>query len=251
MVREGRRARFVKALLFSARATGEWGRLDTQGYSILWALNRIEELASLACIARARFQEGVGMPRGEQGIFEKAKQVQWERLVRKCTSPNCPIARIEDGKEEWKTWVGQLKATANRPWEAAELLKSTADWAAMKLEKRKKEHQEARKKGWWKWVKEQKMAGGGALHKYVKRKEEQLDEVLTVEGMFTASAQSIVDKETDEWRSIWGRGGNVGRAPWRGSEMCEKGEAVPRLTVKQLRKAALSFKSRTGCGTDA
>ena len=244
-------ARFVKAPLLPARAMGEWGRLDTEGYRILWALNRIEELASLARIARLRVSEGFRVSDGEQVFFEKAKQLQWDRLVRKCTSPNSPIACIGDERDKWMTWIGLMKAVIDMPWEAVDLLESTAEWAAVKLDKRKKEHQLSRAKGWWKWVKEQRVAGGGALHKYVKRKKEQLDEVFKVEGFNTAAAQCVVDKETEGWREIWGRVGAAAMTPWRGSGCSNEHVGVARPTVKELRVAARSFKSRTGCGTDA
>ena len=55
----GRRdgVRYVKAPPLPARAMGELGSLDMEGYRVRGALNRIEELASLARIAESRVKE--------------------------------------------------------------------------------------------------------------------------------------------------------------------------------------------------
>ena len=65
--------------------------------------------------------------------------------------------------------MGQLQATATRPWDVVVLLETTAAWIMVLLEDKRREHVAARAEGWKKWVREQMANGGGAAHKFVKR----------------------------------------------------------------------------------
>ena len=93
-------------------------------------------------------------------------------------------------------------------------------------------------------------AGGGALHKFVKRQSEQLDRVVEVDGVRSASAQDIVDHEIKGWKNIWCRDGIVDAAPWRSGWAGAQGEQLGRPTVKEFRAATSKFKVWTGLGTD-
>ena len=138
--------RYVKAPLLPARAMGEWGRLDMEGYRVLWALNRIEELASLARIAESRVKEGGHERVAKEGVFSRGQQRQWDRIIRKCTALQSPIGTITREQEKWKAWVRQIRAVAHRPWEAMDLLECTAEWAEVILAERKCEHQAVRER---------------------------------------------------------------------------------------------------------
>ena len=242
--------RFVKAPILPARAMGEWGRLDIESYRVLWAINRLEELASLARIAMKQGGEGAE-GEADRGALNKGQQRQWDALIRKFASPSSQIYRVRQDAGKWEELARQTQRVAAKPWEALDLMETSALWARKVLENKRKVHQEARIKGWRRWVGEQLAAGGGALHKYVKRKPEPLDDVLTVRGEFTAAAQDIADTETSSWKGIWCRHGAAATAPWREERRGIVQGTVNRPTVPELRRAAASFKLRTGLGTDA
>ena len=231
-------SRYVEAPMLPARAMGEWGRLDMESYRLLWSINRLGELASLARISK------------DGGRLTKGQSRQWEVLVKKVGNVRCPMLSMKEGAQQWRVLAVQLKNHANEPWETVDLLESSVDWATGLLEAKRKKHKQVVGKSWWKWVGEQFAAGGGALHKLVKRQSEQLDDVVEVEGRLSASAQDIVDLEIKGWKNIWCRPGIVTSAPWRREWSDGQIDTLTRPTVEEFRTAASKFKVWTGMGTD-
>ena len=107
--------RYVKAPLLPARAMGESGKLDIEGYRVLWALNRIEELMSLARVAENRMKED-GYGRGpKEEVFSHGQLWQWDRILRKCHARQSPTGTITREQEKRKAGARQLSGIANRP----------------------------------------------------------------------------------------------------------------------------------------
>ena len=235
----GEGSRFVKAPVLPARAMGEWGRLDTESYHLLWTINRLEELSALAAIANAR------------GSLTRGQLRQWEGLLRKVANAHCPMLSMKENVVQWKTLDEQLRHCAREPGEATELLGASVAWAVGILEEKRKKHKQVRCRSWWRWVNEQLAKGGGALHRYVKRKTEAIDNVVITQCTRSASAQDIVDIELKGWRDIWCREDVAAAAPWRRRVSYVHETTIHRPSVGEFRGAASKFKVWTGMGTDA
>ena len=63
-------ARYVKDVVMPDRAAGVLGKLDRNTHALLWAANRLQELASLADIARSAADGGVGGGGAERASVE-------------------------------------------------------------------------------------------------------------------------------------------------------------------------------------
>ena len=235
----GERSRFVKEPVLPARAMGEWGKLDTESYHLLWTINRLEELLALSKIANAR------------GSLTRGQRRQWDGLVRKVTKIQCPMLSIKEHAAQWKALDEQLRHHAREPEDAMELLGASMAWAIGILEEKRKKHKQVKCRSWWRWVNEQLAKGGGAIHKYVKRKAEAIDDVVIVQNMRPASAQDIVDMELKGWRDIWCREDVGTAAPWRRGGTDVQTVTLDRPSVKGFRVAASKLKVWTGMGTDA
>ena len=148
--------KYAKETVLPSRGAGKYGKLDMKTYSVLWAANRLQELAALA----AKAGEGIRAGRGGTGLNE-GQEGQWVKLVAKFSSPSAPICghTIEEGK--WGTVAEKIQAYAAQPGEAFEFLDSTAEWAMTLLGEKVKARTAVRTKRWRAWVRKQCKAGGG------------------------------------------------------------------------------------------
>ena len=86
--------KYVQEVALPSRASGRWGKLDFKTYALLWAANRLQEMAALAARAQEVVQKGA---EGTGLSEEQAKQ--WGRVVAKFVSPSAPICGLTIDEE--------------------------------------------------------------------------------------------------------------------------------------------------------
>ena len=238
--------KYAKETVLPSRGSGKWGKLDIKTYSVLWAANRLQEMAALS----AKASEGNRMGREGTGLT-KGQECQWVKLVAKFASPSAPICGHIIEEEKWGMVARTVQAHAAKPAGAYDFLDSTAKWAMALLVEKVNARTAARSRGWRAWIREQCKTGGGGLHRFVKRKMEGPEVAFKIEGNLTAAPQDIADGDLATWEIIWRRHEAKAGAPWRGACVGPTTGADCTPTPKEIRKAALGFKENTGVGTDA
>ena len=205
-------ARYVKDVVLPVRAGGVCGKLDKSTYAILWAANRLQELAALAGIACEATEKGV-----EGRGLSESQWKQWNRIINKLASPSAPICPSALGDERWGGVMEKVQAGRLRPSLQCDFLTTTANWARALVRRKVKERGVIRRKGWAAWIKEQVKEGGSGLHRFVKRIVEKPEQILVLGGGPTASPQDIADNDLREWEKS-GRDMKVGRVHHGGME---------------------------------
>ncbi len=263
-------AKYTKVPVMPSRAAGVWGEVDRKTHAMIWAENRLIEMARLANIAvaeitgkdcrhlqeedmlqvihdgGARAKDGDGLGTG-LGIFQWR---QWKRLVKKFTSPHCPIVEVLGGDVRWASVAKHVRTTKDNPAAAGRATAAAAKWVRHMIVSQKRLHRAARAKGWRIWQQEQIKKGAGAAHAFVKRETVQPDTLLEVKSFSTAAPADVVEADFTKWNEVWARLCQHSSAPWRdeGSGSTPGGE-LPTLEVATLRKASRSFRI-TALGLD-
>ena len=239
-------ARYAKGVVMPDRAAGAYGKLDKSTHALLWAANRLQELAALAAIARD------AVARGEGGWGLSGPQwTQWNRVINKIASPSAPICPSVLGDQRWGGVMEKVQAGRLRPAQGHGFLISTANWATALLKRKVKERGMSRRMGWKAWINEQAKGGGSGLHRFVKRTVEKPEQLLFVKGGATAAPQDIADSDLREWEIIWKKHEGRARSPWREWQSGVGEIGTMPLRARELRVAAAQFKKTTGVGVDA
>ena len=153
--------------------------------------------------------------------------------------------------------VGKLLDVIQRHHRSKNELKEDLQEAARVLgehvEKATKEQDKRARNEWRKWVMKQSGTGAasGAAHAFVKRVQQEPDLVINCLEGKSAAPQDVVQADLEEWRTVWEGLPDLAAAPWRGEnwETRDEDKLLP-ITVDAFRRAARSFKARTGVGSD-
>ncbi len=231
---------FVQTPVLPSRSSREMGKVDQRGQTYLWAENRLRELAVLAQHARSH------------GPLTGARRRQWSSIVGKLTAPKSAITHVRQEDEQWGMLARRLKMYEGEPSSAVEFLTISANWSHALVLRRKKSREAELAKSWAAFKREQCSNGAGVLHALTKRVQDWPDVVVEVMGRATAAPQDVVDADLASWKSIWLRLAHLSSAPWRapGPTSSPPVPTRPPPTPAAQRKAAATFKERTGIGVD-
>ncbi len=231
---------YVRTPVLPARASREMGKVDQRGQTYLWAENRLRELAALARCARSR------------GPLEGARLRQWSSIIKKITAPVSAITHIRQEDIQWEALVCRLKRYVSDPASAVDFLTASANWSHALLVRRKKARELELAKSWAAFKRAQCSNGAGVLHALTKRVQDWPDVVIEVSCNATAAPQDVVDADLASWRSVWHRLAHLASTPWR----TPRPTSVPPMPMRSpptssaLRRAASTFKDKTGIGVD-
>ncbi len=230
----GRGLRLGWLPLLPPRIAAGLGRIDAATHRWKWVLNRVEELLHL-CRVAAR---GSGLASGQTG--------QWRRIVYALGRRDGCVERME---EPLRSEVRALTATLTEPGGGEEGLRRVEDGLRKAITMKREQLAAERRATWRTWVSSQIALGGGALHRFVKRKEETPDELVYVDGEPSGSLQDHVESDRAEWEAVWRRMEGLAAAPWREMEE-DLGAPLPELKPMELRRASRRFHPCTGIGAD-
>ena len=221
------------------RAAGPRGAMAQSEFAVVWAMNRLREMAALSDL------------HARGGVLTGGQWSQWDHLLRKMCSPSAPIAS-EEGR--WSSLVEQLQCHRRQPSALASTLGILFNWSVALVTRQEKCRTEQRRRSWQEWLRAQVAAGagGGALFNFIKRTEADPEIIVRCNGVRSASPQAVLDNDFMVWNGLWSKLAHLGTTPWREQGVhAEEGLDLPNLGHEALRTAAKSFRPRTGMGVDA
>ncbi len=205
-------------------------------------MSRVQELRALA--NRAETHQGL----------TAWQTLQWNRLVKKITSPQAIMITHGTNADKWRQFVKQLRANSANPAANVGLLGSTLDWVREVINEGQANRSKDVSKAWRKWIKQQVARSGvsSAAYAFVKRTEENPDIVSVCRVVRTAAPQDVVELDLEEWEKVWRALEEHASQPWRDDGYnAHEHHRMPELTVEDLRRAARTFPAYTGIGVDA
>ena len=113
--------KYVQETVLPSPGSGSLGKLNTKTHALLWAANRLQEMAALALKAHGAVQRGVDGTGLTGGQAE-----QWDRVVAKFASPSAPICCLTIDEERWCAVSAGVQAYRARPAAAHDFTSSTA-----------------------------------------------------------------------------------------------------------------------------
>ncbi len=263
-------ARYTRVPIMPPRAAGMWGEVDLKTHAMIWAENRLVEMARLSNIAVATIMGKENKEIGECDMIETVKRggakakndkgegsgledrqwTQWQRLTKQFTTAHCPIGEALSYDVRWAAVVKHVKLTGDNPAVAGRATAAAAAWARQMIVRQKRIHRKARAKGWNNWLQEEMRKGAGGAHAFAKRTVVNPDTLIEIKSVRTAAPCDVVEADFAKWDSIWTRLRDLSSAPWRGGgssdDPCSR---LPPLDVKTLRKSSRSFRI-TALGLD-
>jgi len=133
--------------------------------------------------------------------------------------------------------------------DGASILKGAVVRARAEAKERKRKAGAAAAASWKAFTEEQRRAGAGVLHAFIKRDRIEPDVPVEVRGAKALDPQSMADHDADTWKPIWERFASSADAPWRGARV-DAADRPPRPSPAEMRAAAMKYKKRTGIGVD-
>ncbi len=263
-------ARYTRVPIMPPRAAGMWGEVDLKTHAMIWAENRLVEMARLSNIAVATIMGKEKKEIGECDMIETVKRGgakskndkgegsgledrqwrQWQRLTKKFTTAHCPIGEALSYDVRWAAVVKHVKLTGDNPAVAGRATAAAAAWARQMIVRQKRIHRKARAKGWNNWLQEEMRKGAGGAHAFAKRTVVNPDTLIEIKSVRTAAPCDVVEADFAKWDSTWTRLRDLSSAPWRGGgssdDPCSR---LPPLDVTTLRKSSRSFRI-TALGLD-
>ena len=223
-------------LALPKRASASLGKVSLTAHALVWFSVRVKELSYIS----RKIQRG-------HCITENTKK-QWTALMNKIaagTGLPLIIRRISD------TWAGHVESVRRHILgQDTLMLERVSELARSEAVKVKADHLEERAASWRQYVSKQLANGAAASHRLVKRDSRQCVDTATVGqgSRRTSSPQEIVDHDLVDWKKIWLRMGEGLEAPWRQAALGPV--SLPKLTGRDIGRAATSFKNATSIGCD-
>ncbi len=170
------------------RCTAPLGKVDRYGHALMWFHLRTIELSRI--LRRAR------------GLGEWSPQSvrQWDALVDKLGQPKGLAAELVRRDPGWGMAMTTVASVGRAPVQGsllliADAIEDLSRMAKARAEQRALTRRTAAGRAWAEWVGEQAKRGGGALHKYAKRKRPPPEHAVHLKGHITASPQALVEED--------------------------------------------------------
>ena len=238
--------RTVQRLALPMRASAELGKVSMPAHALAWLSTRVKELANVS-------------RKVERGHLISSKAyAQWTDIMNKVTAQRGLPEFIRKLGIEWEEKLDFVKNhTPGRDTFSLERISELAKVLAHKI---KADHFETRASSWKNFVDKQLKNGAASAHRLVKREAAPVFDTATTGSADarTASPQKILDRDLEEWKTIWKRLGDTPAAPWRHHQPDLPGgvgghaapHELPPITAEDILKAARTFKAETSIGCD-
>ena len=208
------------------------GLLATYFAELAGILARCSKLTLVPPAASARWKAITALLRGQGGLLQKVVGADQARWRWKCAG------------------AGGLSI---RDWFAIPTLKAWSAEARAALDDKRKSSRRQAVSRWREWVEEQLKSGAGAMHSFTRREGIVADVAVRDKNGPTLSLDAVLRADRKAWADVWLKFDGVAEAPWRSGfdQIAGRFAPLPALTPAILRKAAGSFKRRTGLGSDS
>ena len=148
-------------------------------------------------------------------------------------------------------WEGQLHSDdmQDKHTKAKDLIETILKVMEARVHETTLEAASERQTRWKEWARQALEGGASKPHKYVKEPEAWVpDEVVTPQGIISATPKDLLDYQVKFWINIWTEGGKLKKFEWPNEQECN--EELRPITAEDVRTASSHFSTRTSGSPD-